>query len=465
MKYLLFSISAILLIGIMSIPDIWAETCDFDPQQREFDTENYYTGPLFDAHLHMPLLFAPPPEFQDEFSEPEAILGTDITIDDLICQMDKENINGIFGFYQIHDFIIDQAIKLAKETEDKYPGRIVTFVLPVPTIVAPEKLDRILDGAGTSFYRYSGDLIKGYGEIALYSQSYVDASPDDPIFLETYKILKKHDVIVMIHPKDRPKSQHLEPLSRAIELNPDVKFLMHGCNLSGMDCYTSDITKILEKYPNAYYSLDTHLFSHPRGAPYMYDSTLYSEEKLISKLRQMLVQDVGNANFGAAQKEWKKMIENNPDQVMWGMDRGYFHHFDDEVHGLLVEYSRAFIGGLDPEVQEKYAYKNAEQLLSKSEKSVPVELPVETTIPDWIKNNAGWWADGSIDDGSFLNGISYLIQNNIIVVPPTDAGAASSGTVPEWVKNTAGWWADGTIDDGTFVNAIQYLIKEGLIQV
>jgi len=89
----------------------------------------------------------------------------------------------------------------------------------------------------------------------------------------------------------------------------------------------------------------------------------------------------------------------------------------------------------------------------------------ETSIPDWIKNNAGWWADGSIDDNSFLSGISYLIQNNILVVPPTDAGTASSGTVPEWVKNTAGWWADGTIDDGTFVNAIQYLIKEGLIQV
>ena len=37
--------------------------------------------------------------------------------------------------------------------------------------------------------------------------------------------------------------------------------------------------------------------------------------------------------------------------------------------------------------------------------------------------------------------------------------------IPDWIKNNAGWWADGTIDDGTFVNAIQYLIKEGLIQV
>ena len=94
----------------------------------------------------------------------------------------------------------------------------------------------------------------------------------------------------------------------------------------------------------------------------------------------------------------------------------------------------------------------------------PQPVEPEATIPDWIKNNAGWWAAGSIDDDSFLNGISYLIQNSIIVIPPTDAGT-EGGTVPEWVKNTAGWWADGTIDDGTFVNAIQYLIKEGLIQV
>jgi len=26
----------------------------------------------------------------------------------------------------------------------------------------------------------------------------------------------------------------------------------------------------------------------------------------------------------------------------------------------------------------------------------------ETSIPGWIKNNAGWWADGQIDDGSFV---------------------------------------------------------------
>ena len=37
--------------------------------------------------------------------------------------------------------------------------------------------------------------------------------------------------------------------------------------------------------------------------------------------------------------------------------------------------------------------------------------------------------------------------------------------VPAWVKNNAGWWADGTISDGEFVSAIQHLIKSGLLSV
>jgi len=86
-------------------------------------------------------------------------------------------------------------------------------------------------------------------------------------------------------------------------------------------------------------------------------------------------------------------------------------------------------------------------------------------IPDWIKSVAGFWNAGDINDTSFLEAISYLIENNILVVPPTEAGADTGATVPEWVKNTAGWWAEGQIDDETFVNALQYLIQQGLVQV
>jgi len=40
----------------------------------------------------------------------------------------------------------------------------------------------------------------------------------------------------------------------------------------------------------------------------------------------------------------------------------------------------------------------------------------ETSIPAWIKNNAGWWATDQIDESSFLQGIQYLVSIGIIVV-------------------------------------------------
>ena len=53
-----------------------------------------------------------------------------------------------------------------------------------------------------------------------------------------------------------------------------------------------------------------------------------------------------------------------------------------------------------------------------------------------------------------------------MVIPPTEtSGSSDSQGVPAWVKNNAGWWADGTIDDNSFVSGIQYLIKVGIIQV
>ena len=40
----------------------------------------------------------------------------------------------------------------------------------------------------------------------------------------------------------------------------------------------------------------------------------------------------------------------------------------------------------------------------------------QSLIPDWIKNNAGWWAEGEVDDETFLSGIEFLIENKIINV-------------------------------------------------
>ena len=48
--------------------------------------------------------------------------------------------------------------------------------------------------------------------------------------------------------------------------------------------------------------------------------------------------------------------------------------------------------------------------------SLAANAQMTSGIPDWIKNNAGWWASGEIDDTSFINGIKFLIENNIMVI-------------------------------------------------
>jgi hypothetical protein len=55
-------------------------------------------------------------------------------------------------------------------------------------------------------------------------------------------------------------------------------------------------------------------------------------------------------------------------------------------------------------------------------------------VPSWVKNNAGWWADGTISETEFLSGIEFLINDGIISVPPTTVSGESSEGVPAWVK-------------------------------
>ncbi len=107
---------------------------------------------------------------------------------------------------------------------------------------------------------------------------------------------------------------------------------------------------------------------------------------------------------------------------------------------------------------------NMDQILNNIDSSMRPSI-FENKIPSWVKNNAGWWADGTISESEFISGVEFLINDGIINVPPTTVSSETSDGVPAWVKNNAGWWADGTITDAEFVNGIQHLIKSGLISV
>ena len=69
-------------------------------------------------------------------------------------------------------------------------------------------------------------------------------------------------------------------------------------------------------------------------------------------------------NLAKAVEMYKPLIEKYPNRFMWGTDRvDIVWNYDTDVGLLLAKFGRAFIGELDPTVQEKFAYQNAEALL------------------------------------------------------------------------------------------------------
>lgn len=86
------------------------------------------------------------------------------------------------------------------------------------------------------------------------------------------------------------------------------------------------------------------------------------------------------------------------------------------------------------------------------------------SIPNWIKNNARWWADDIIDDQTFVSGIQFLINENIIQVD-TKGKSNQEQKIPLWIKNNAKWWADDIISDDDFLKGIEFLANNGIINV
>jgi len=131
------------------------------------------------------------------------------------------------------------------------------------------------------------------------------------------------------------------------------------------------------------------------------------------------------------------------------------------------------VGSLQPEGDELTAdlpqlHEVAKIVWDKMDKKIStVSEPVKEKVPGWIKNNAKWWSEGQIGDSDFTSGIQHLIKEKIINIPdlPEQASETAEEKVPDWVKNNAGWWADGLISEDDFVNGIKYLVEQGIIKV
>jgi len=92
-------------------------------------------------------------------------------------------------------------------------------------------------------------------------------------------------------------------------------------------------------------------------------------------------------------------------------------------------------------------------------------------IPKWIKDNARGFAEDKISDKDFATGIAFMIKEEIIKVDnvkidkDNDVVISDDIKIPDWIQNNAKWWADGLISDQEFKSGIEYMVKEKIIDI
>lgn len=323
-----------------------------------------YSGKLIDSHFHLPftkygMFDTVNEEFvTDEEGDRDLIttLGVNVTIPEITCLLDYEGTYKVFAFIGIATDYTEERMKVSRKEAQVgvvkkimalYPDRFVPFIgMPDEPrgfqTVNAEELNRALN--------VEPGLFKGYGEVALYpSEGVPPLPPNAERLLEIYPVVKDHGLAVYFHVGEGQKDAFREVLRD----NPDTNFVFHGDHLIGhaFGYDLSQIEEIIKNHPNAFYTVD-QLY----GDVFLLRPEVSKEEFLnhFANYEPLIEQDLDT---------WRDLIERYPDQFMWGTDRGgLLWSVDREVGWTLADYSRAFIARLDPAVQEKFGYKNAEFL-------------------------------------------------------------------------------------------------------
>jgi len=142
--------------------------------------------------------------------------------------------------------------------------------------------------------------------------------------------------------------------------------------------------------------------------------------------------------------------------------------------------------------------------------AVGLPEPPKEKVPTWVKNNASWWAEGNIEDDTFVSGIQYLMKEKIVDIPDLPEQASEKARpnfvdetkdpqsyvdrynnepdykewfdenypdytieeavgvttpIPGWIKNTASWWSEGLISEDEFVKGIEFLVEKRILNV
>ena len=203
---------------------------------------------------------------------------------------------------------------------------------------------------------------------------------------------------------------------------------------------------VLGKYDETVTTMNKVLEISPDNVP-----ALYTKGMALSKAQK----------YDEALEQLDKVLKINPEHYK-AISNIALIYKNQENYEKAIEYYDKFLEIIP---NDKDAMKNKAEALVALDKDEKAQTKPQ--IPDWIRNNAKWWAQGAISDNDFVSGIQYLIKQGIMQIPVTTSTstAGEPNEIPAWIKNNADWWSQGLISDDDFVKGIQYLVEKGIIKI
>jgi len=65
-----------------------------------------------------------------------------------------------------------------------------------------------------------------------------------------------------------------------------------------------------------------------------------------------------------------------------------------------------------------------------------------------------------------MDAIRSLVFDRIIDINEFSSISPSENEfVPKWFSHTAGWWSEGLISEGEFINAVKFLVEKRIIRI
>ena len=257
-----------------------------------------YTGPLIDAHSHVPSATA---------------------IDAYVAAMKRHRVTKVVllgvGAVQKQDAAwIGAAAR-------KYPDLVIAGLpLGDPTPQAAARLDGEL--------AKSKARVVGEAHVRQVSRK-IDRSPADAGFVKVLQVCAKHGVPVVVHDElDDAAAGHLEKALAAVPAA--IIVLAHGG-----EAKPTVLEGLLARHDNLRVDLS--------GMHFQRTPALATEK-------------------GPLDPAWKALIDRRPDRFMMGVDVWAARLFEPAMLDRLMTWTRRVLGELSPEAAERVAYRNAAAL-------------------------------------------------------------------------------------------------------